>query len=79
MHKMVEAQMQGAACRHRDPVGTDRIAVGEENSERDMRVAAAGIEKASGLVRNEGAVGKRTSRRDMTFGDRPTGAPMASI
>ena len=44
--EIVKAQMQRAPGRHRNPVGADRIAVGEEDGERNMRVAAAGVEDA---------------------------------
>jgi len=45
--------MQRAPRRYRNPVGPDRIAVGKEDGERNVRDAAAGVENAGGLVRKQ--------------------------
>src|SRR5262249_5760983 len=51
-----------------------RLAVGEENGNRDARVAFPGIEDASGLVGDQRAVGKGAFGGDVTFGDCPSPA-----
>ena len=61
--EIVKAQMQRAPRRYCNPVEADRIAVGKEDGERNVRDAAAGVENAGGLVRNKCAVGKGTLRR----------------
>jgi len=50
--------MQGAARRDRDPIGTDRFAVGKKYRESHMRILVGGIEDARGLVRDQSTVGK---------------------
>jgi hypothetical protein len=50
--------MQRTARADRHAVRTDRLAIGEEDGNLDMRVVVPGIEDASGLVRDQGAVGK---------------------
>ncbi len=48
--EVVEAQMQRAARRNSDVVGSDRFAVREKDGDPDVRVLVAGIQQARGLV-----------------------------
>jgi hypothetical protein len=48
--EIVKAQMQGAASRNRQAVGTDRLASSEKNRDCHMRVIIARIEDAGGFV-----------------------------
>jgi hypothetical protein len=77
--EIVKAQMQRAPRRYRNPVGADRIAVGKEDGERNVRDAAAGVENAGGLVRNKCAVGKGTLRRNGPSAIAQRLRPMASM
>ena len=56
--EIVKAQMQGAASRNRQAVGTDRLAISEKNRDCHMRVIIARIEDAGGFVLHEGAIRK---------------------
>src|SRR5258708_40249502 len=67
--------MQGAGRRSRDPVGADRLAISKEDRNRDMRVPIAGVENASGLVRNQRTVGEGALGRNISFRDGPSLAP----
>src|SRR5262249_60868911 len=60
-----------------DAVGTARIQVGEEDGDRDMSIAVAGVDDAGGLVRYQRAVGERALRRNVTLGDGPAPASNA--
>lgn len=57
--EIIEAQVQGAARRHRYLIRPDRFLVGEEQGDDDVRVAVAGVEDAGGLVRDQRPFGKR--------------------
>src|SRR5262245_39169337 len=67
--------MQRPSRGERHAIRADRLAVGEVDGDRDMGVAIRGIENAGGLVRDQGAVGKRAFGRNVALGDRP---PLAS-
>ena len=69
--EIVEAQMQRAARRDRHPIGPDRLAIGEEHRDPNLRVAVAGVEDAGRLVRDQRAIGKRALRRNVAFGNGP--------
>src|SRR5208282_6937152 len=60
--------------RYGNVVGANRLTVGEEDGDIDVRCLVAGVEDAGGLVRDQGAIGKRTLRRDVSFGNSPTPA-----
>src|SRR6516162_905623 len=72
--EIVEAQVQRAACGDGHAVRADRLPVGEENRDRDARVALSGIENAGGLVGDQCAVGKGAFGGNVTFGDCPSPA-----
>ena len=76
--QIVEALMQRAARRHHKAIGPDRISIGEKDGQRDMRLAVARVQYAGGLVRNQRSFGERTARGNVTFGNRPALASMAS-
>src|SRR5262245_14002500 len=64
----------GAPRRHHTPVGTSRIAAGEENDENDelhMRVAVAGVKHAVGLVENGSAARRGTLASERGLRGRP--------
>src|SRR5262249_8310485 len=69
--EVVETQVQRAPGSDGDAVGADRLPVGEEDGDRDMRIAVAGVDDAGGLVRDQRAVGERALRRNVTLGDGP--------
>src|SRR6516162_2331652 len=72
--KIIKAQVQRAACGDGHAVRADRLAVGEENGNRDARVTLPGVENASGLVGDQRAVGKGAFGGNVTFGDCPSPA-----
>src|SRR4051794_16351604 len=51
--EIVEAQMQGSPRRDRDAEWPDRLPVGKEDCDCDMRIAPCCIENTRGLVRDE--------------------------
>src|SRR5262249_3646493 len=72
--KIIEAQVQRAAGGDGHAVRADRLPAGEENGNRDARVALSGIENAGGLVGDQRAVGKGAFGGYVTFGDGPSPA-----
>src|SRR5262245_32339119 len=72
--EIVEAQVQRAAGGDGHAVRADRLPVGEENRDRDARVALPGIENAGGLMGDQCAVGKGAFGGNVTFGDCPSPA-----
>src|SRR5208282_3990720 len=58
--------------RHGNMVGANRLTVGEEDGDIDVRCLVAGVEDAGSLVRDQSAIGKRALRRDVSFGNSPT-------
>src|SRR5580704_4745235 len=63
--------MQRASRGDADPIGTDRLAVGEKNGDADVRHRVGGVEEARGFVRDQSRIGKRALRRNISFGDGP--------
>src|SRR5208282_5700915 len=57
--------------RYGNVVGANRLTVGEEDGDIDVRCLVAGVEDAGSLVRDQSAIGKRTLRRDVSFGNSP--------
>src|SRR5215831_17017170 len=72
--EIIEAQVQRAAGGDGHAVRAGRLAVGEENGNRDARLALPGVENASGLVGDQRAVGKGAFGGNVTFGDCPSPA-----
>ena len=72
LFKIIEAQMQRAPRSDCNPIRADRLAIGQEYGDRDVRVPIAGIEDAGGLMRDQGVIGERTLRRNISFGNGPT-------
>jgi len=71
--------MQRSPRRHRNAVWADRLTVGEEDGDIDVRCLVAGVENAGSLVRDQSAIGKRALRRDVSFGNGPTLAADGSM
>lgn len=69
--EVVEPQVQRAACRDDDQVGTDRVPVGKMNRDLDPRIVTAGIEKAGGFVAFEGTPLTGAAAGNIAFGDDP--------
>src|SRR6266566_278286 len=72
--EIVETQVQRAPGGNGYAVRTDRLAVGEENGNRHMRVTIRGVEDARGFVGDQFAVGIRAFGRDIALRDCPSSA-----
>jgi hypothetical protein len=62
-----------------DEIRSYRLAIGEEYSDADMSRFIAGIENASGLVRDQRRIRERALRWNVTFRYGPTICPSAVI
>src|SRR6185437_6251448 len=69
--QFVEAEMTRATRRHRQPVGTGRLAVMKIDRNLDRRVARSGIQDARGLVAAEFRCHAVACGGDVALGDRP--------
>src|SRR5207253_1495678 len=72
--EIIEAQVQCAPGGDSDAIGTDRLAVGEENRNGDVSVMIGGVEDACSFVGNQLAVGISAFRGNIALGDRPSPA-----
>jgi hypothetical protein len=50
LFEIVETQVERAPGGNRHAIGTDRLAVGKKDCDRDVRIAIPGVENARGLV-----------------------------
>ena len=72
IHKIIEAQMQGALRQDGYAIGPDRLAVGEETGNPNLSRTVTRIEDASGLVTYQTRIGSiHTLRRNIPFRNRP--------
>src|SRR5262245_35004906 len=69
--EIVEAQMKGAARRHRESID-HRLAIREINRQRDLCLLVGGVQDAGRLMRDQRPVRVRALRRDVALGDGPS-------
>src|ERR1043166_405132 len=70
--QVVESEMKRSACLYRHEVRAERLAIGEEHCQRDVRIERRRVEKAGGLMAGHLWLRTMAAARYIAFSDRPS-------